>query len=150
MRRMATPEKLAFDDYDAVAAAVEETERGRWFLAEHERRILASSNKEVLDALTALDSRIASERASPSALAIVFLEQAIERARQVREAFGGRAPERMEEFERLVQAAHTALTVAAAGRTPEQSSVGELRRILQGPRMLSGGGGPMAVRAPDA
>lgn len=149
---MATPEKLAFDDYETVAAAVEETERGRWFLAEHEKRILASCHKDVLAALAALDSKIASERASPSALAIVFLEQAIERARQVRETFAGRAPERMEEFERLVQAAHTALTVAAAGRTPppEQNSVGELRRILQGPRMLSGSGTSMGARAPDA
>lgn len=47
------------DDYDAVAAAVMETARGRWFLEEFARRNRAAETKTVLAALSGVEARIA-------------------------------------------------------------------------------------------
>jgi hypothetical protein len=56
------------DDYDALAAAVMETERGRWFLAEFARRNRAADTAAVLDAMAGLEMRLAAERLERAAL----------------------------------------------------------------------------------
>jgi hypothetical protein len=56
------------DDYDALAAAVMETERGRWFLAEFARRNRAADTAVVLDAMAGLEMRLAAERLERAAV----------------------------------------------------------------------------------
>ncbi|GLK68049.1 hypothetical protein [Hansschlegelia plantiphila] len=51
------------DDYEAIADAVMETERGRWFLAEYARRNRAADTGAVLDALNELERRLSHDRA---------------------------------------------------------------------------------------
>ena len=47
--------RLTDDDYRAIEAAVVETERGRWFLAEHADRNRSTDATSILDALTKLE-----------------------------------------------------------------------------------------------
>lgn len=54
---------LSEDDYDAIAAAVMETERGRWFLDEYARRNRNSDTSSVLGAIDKLEERIDSKLA---------------------------------------------------------------------------------------
>lgn len=61
---MTTSTFLSLHDYDAIAAAVMETERGRWFLAEFARRNRVADTAAVLDALSALEARLL-ERLAP-------------------------------------------------------------------------------------
>lgn len=56
---------LTLDDYDAIAAAVMETERGRWFLAEYARRNRVADTSLVLEALSALERRLPAASQSP-------------------------------------------------------------------------------------
>lgn len=46
-------------DFEAIAAAVNETERGRWFLAEYNRRNRHADTRLVLDAIARLQSSLA-------------------------------------------------------------------------------------------
>ncbi|MEM1287321.1 MAG: hypothetical protein AAGH60_03110 [Pseudomonadota bacterium] len=57
VKKQALPPAPTQDDYDAIAAAVMETERGRWFLAEYARRNRHADTEKVLDALGSLQSR---------------------------------------------------------------------------------------------
>lgn len=50
------------DDYEAIAAAVAETERGRWFLAEHARRCRQADTATVLTAITTLEQSLKAHR----------------------------------------------------------------------------------------
>lgn len=50
---------LSASDYDAIEAAVMETERGRWFLAEYARRQRAAETQILLDAIQKLEAAIA-------------------------------------------------------------------------------------------
>ncbi|GLK75830.1 hypothetical protein GCM10008171_10840 [Methylopila jiangsuensis] len=56
---MSKPPQLTLEDYEAIASAVMETERGRWFLAEFARRNRVADTAEVLEALTRLEQRMA-------------------------------------------------------------------------------------------
>ena len=47
-------------DFDAIEAAVMETSRGRWFLAEYQRRNRSADTKLVLSALSKIDGKIVS------------------------------------------------------------------------------------------
>ena len=46
------PPGLAYEDFDRIEAAVMETERGRWFLTEHARRIRAEGADAVMASLS--------------------------------------------------------------------------------------------------
>ncbi len=59
------PATLSEQDYEAIAAAVMETERGRWFLDEYARRNRQSDTQTVLTALERLEEKI--DEAKPAA-----------------------------------------------------------------------------------
>ena len=50
---------LSDSDYETIASAVEETVRGRWFLAEYARRTRQADTKLVLDAIARLEHALA-------------------------------------------------------------------------------------------
>ena len=50
-----SPSPLSAADYDAIAAAVMETGRGRWFLAEYARRNRQADTEMVLSAIARLE-----------------------------------------------------------------------------------------------
>ncbi len=52
-------------DYEAIAAAVEETTRGRWFLAEHAKRTRHADTLLVLDAIARLERALREKAAGP-------------------------------------------------------------------------------------
>ncbi len=58
-KQVAATPRISEADYEAIAAAVMETERGRWFLEEYARRNRHSDTKTVLEALNRLEERIA-------------------------------------------------------------------------------------------
>jgi hypothetical protein len=62
MSAIRPPEGLSPADFEAIEAAVMETARGRWFLAEFARRTRAQETEKVLAALTRLETAVASER----------------------------------------------------------------------------------------
>ncbi len=64
-------------DYEAIEAAVRETERGRWFLTEHDRRSRSSEIRSVLDAIGKFESLI---RAVPESQAAPQLSQSLAEA----------------------------------------------------------------------
>lgn len=51
------------NDYDAIAAAVMETDRGRWFLGEYARRNRVSDTSAILDALAVIEKRLPADPA---------------------------------------------------------------------------------------
>jgi hypothetical protein len=57
-----TPAVLHPGDYEAIEAAVMETEKGRWFLAEYARRNRAADTLTVLDAVAGLERLLRRER----------------------------------------------------------------------------------------
>lgn len=54
----APPPGLQPEDYEEIEAAVMETARGRWFLAEYGRRQRAADGERVLDAIARLEARL--------------------------------------------------------------------------------------------
>lgn len=58
---------ISLEDYDAIASAVMETERGRWFLAEFARRNRVADTAAVLEALAAVEARLAERSDAPAA-----------------------------------------------------------------------------------
>ncbi|MCC6946214.1 MAG: hypothetical protein IT539_00470 [Bradyrhizobiaceae bacterium] len=59
MPRLPAPAPFTDADYEMIAAAVLETARGRWFLAEHARRNRNADTRLVLDAIEKLERLIA-------------------------------------------------------------------------------------------
>lgn len=53
---------IAEQDYEAIEAAVMETQRGRWFLAEYARRNRNADTTVILDAIARLENAVAHER----------------------------------------------------------------------------------------
>lgn len=60
--KIAPPEGLSEDDYEAIEAAVMETVRGRWFLAEFARRSRVDEMRQVLDAIGRLEQVVVDQR----------------------------------------------------------------------------------------
>ncbi|MCX7899727.1 MAG: hypothetical protein N2444_06560, partial [Methylocystis sp.] len=54
----APPPGLQPEDFEEIDAAVRETARGRWFLAEFERRLRAAENGALREALTRIEARL--------------------------------------------------------------------------------------------
>src|SRR3990170_3708177 len=52
---------LSDSDYETIAGAVEETVRGRWFLAEFARRTRQADTRLVLDAIARLEHALAAK-----------------------------------------------------------------------------------------
>jgi chemotaxis regulatin CheY-phosphate phosphatase CheZ len=80
------PSPLREEDYEAIEAAVMETARGRWFLAEYTRRNRNSDTRTVLDAIEKLERSMGHSSAGPRAehfsLDLMDMSAAIERTRQ--------------------------------------------------------------------
>ena len=55
------PQSQEFD-FDAIEAAVKETERGRWFLSEYDRRRRGTETQVLLEAIAKLDRLVATAR----------------------------------------------------------------------------------------
>ena len=56
---MTSPPVIPTDDYEAIEAAVMDTARGRWFLAEFARRNRTADTKVLLDAIERLERQLA-------------------------------------------------------------------------------------------
>ncbi|MGO9134006.1 MAG: hypothetical protein ACLP8A_08165 [Methylovirgula sp.] len=69
------PEGLSEDDYEAIEAAVLETVRGRWFLAEYARRSRVDEMRQLLDAVGRLEQVVVEQRTLPADPAIRLLVQ---------------------------------------------------------------------------
>lgn len=59
----APPPGLQPEDYEEIEAAVMETARGRWFLAEHGRRARAAEGEKLLAALSRIEARLEAQGA---------------------------------------------------------------------------------------
>jgi chemotaxis regulatin CheY-phosphate phosphatase CheZ len=74
------------EDFDAIEAAVMETERGRWFLAEHARRNRHADTLEIVSSIERLEKVIQRERAVPDIdrirLDLADMAEAIARTKQ--------------------------------------------------------------------
>ena len=69
------PEGLNEADYDTIEAAVMETVRGRWFLAEFARRSRVDEMRQVLDAFARLEQVVREQQTSPADPSIRLLVQ---------------------------------------------------------------------------
>jgi len=65
---------LSASDYEAIEAAVMETERGRWFLAEYARRQRATETQILLDAIKKLETAIAPAKSPAPAPGDLFAQ----------------------------------------------------------------------------
>jgi hypothetical protein len=68
MAMIPPPEGLSAEDYDAIEAAVVETVRGRWFLAEYARRSRVDELRQMLEGLARLEQTVSDQQlpADPS------------------------------------------------------------------------------------
>jgi len=114
-----TEPPFSSDDYEAIAAAVMETERGRWFLSEYARRNRAADTAAILAALSELERRFQPTPLQADAARMAHLLRAIgERTKLLRNELKqagatkpvGRALRQLKRLERVV-----ALAVAEAG-----------------------------------
>lgn len=58
------PQGISETDYETIEAAVTETVRGRWFLAEFARRNRSAEMRQLLDAIARLESTVATSQAA--------------------------------------------------------------------------------------
>jgi hypothetical protein len=65
MAALPPPEGMTEDDYDQIHAAVVETVRGRWFLAEYARRGRVEEVQEMLAAIGRLETAVTGQRTLP-------------------------------------------------------------------------------------
>ncbi len=109
---------LAIEDYDAIEAAVMETQRGRWFLAEHARRNRNCDTEVVLASLERIEKTIRRERAAPDIdrirLDLADMAEAISRTKQeiaqmkLDTEHGGRFADASHELDAIVDQTETA------------------------------------------
>jgi chemotaxis protein CheZ len=124
------PPPLSGADYQAIEAAVMETARGRWFLAEYARRNRHADTEMLLNALERLETVIRNETAGPVAerlrgglmgMAEAISQTKAEIAAIKPDASQGRIEEATEELDSVVHATETATSdiLAAAERIQE-------------------------------
>lgn len=108
-------------DYEAIADAVMETERGRWFLKEYARRNRNTDTQTVLDALARLEDRITTDAPSGGDTSVALishnvidLAEAITQVKREVQDLGGQGDEKdhfnsaTEELEAIVTQTETA------------------------------------------
>ncbi|MET0315088.1 MAG: hypothetical protein ABW275_11890 [Hansschlegelia sp.] len=83
---MNPPAPITDHDYEAIAEAVMETERGRWFLAEFARRNRAADTAMVLSALEEVERRLAARAPADNETFAELLRHVASRAALLREA----------------------------------------------------------------
>ncbi|GLK81157.1 hypothetical protein [Methylopila turkensis] len=135
---MSSPPPLSFEDYEAIASAVMETERGRWFLSEFARRNRAADTGQILQALEALEKRVTAAPAQAVSAARVPADAALS------------AP-----LDGLAEAAGAVRAALTAPKPPERrvelalARLAALERIVvDGLRATGGQPAPVAVAAP--
>lgn len=119
---------LAIEDYDAIEAAVLETQRGRWFLTEYARRNRNTDTAAVMTALERIERTVRRERATPDIdrirLDLADMAEAISRTKQeiaqmkLDADHGGRFAEASQELDAIVEQTETAtneILLAAEG-----------------------------------
>ncbi|MCE1236362.1 MAG: protein phosphatase CheZ [Hyphomicrobiales bacterium] len=119
---------LPLEDYDAIEAAVMETQRGRWFLAEYARRNRNSDTDQVLTALERIERTLRRDRAAPDIdrirLDLADMAEAISRTKleiaqmKIESEEGGRFAEASQELDAIVgqtEAATNDILLAAEG-----------------------------------
>ncbi len=79
---IAPPEGISEADYEAIEAAVMETVRGRWFLAEFARRGRADETRQMLDAIAKLEQTVREQQATPADPSIRLLVQRLKEVAQ--------------------------------------------------------------------
>jgi chemotaxis regulatin CheY-phosphate phosphatase CheZ len=104
--------QLAIEDYDAIAEAVMETERGRWFLAEFARRNRQADTLTIVDTLERIERTMKRQRKVPDIdrirLDLADMAEAITRTKQeifqmkVESEEGGRFAEASNELDAIV------------------------------------------------
>lgn len=85
MMKPRPPEGMTEEDYEAIEAAVMETVRGRWFLAEFARRSHVDEMRQMLDAVARLEQVVTSNHA-PADPSIRLL---VQRLKEVGGKLGG-------------------------------------------------------------
>jgi hypothetical protein len=90
MMKPKPPEGINEDDYEAIEAAVMETARGRWFLAEFSRRSHVDEMRQMLDAVARLEQVVTSSQA-PATPADPSIRLLVTRLKQVGEQLDGLA-----------------------------------------------------------
>lgn len=119
---------LAVEDYEAIEAAVMETTRGRWFLAEYARRNRNADTDAILGTLDRIERTIRRERAAPDIdrirLDLADMAEAISRTKQeiaqmkLDTEHGGRFADASHELDAIVsqtEAATNEILLAAEG-----------------------------------
>lgn len=86
---IAPPEGMSEADYEAIEAAVIETVRGRWFLAEFARRGRADETRQMLDAIAKLEQTVHEQQAMPADPSIRLLVQRLKEVARSLERTGG-------------------------------------------------------------
>ena len=131
-----TEPPFSSDDYEAIAAAVMETERGRWFLTEYARRNRAADTAAILDALSELERRFRQQAPQADAGRMAhLLGAASERTRllrnELKQAGAGkpvaRALRQLKRLERLVALALSEVEPSAAKGSAAQTIAAEER-----------------------
>jgi hypothetical protein len=79
---IAPPEGMSEADYETIEAAVMETVRGRWFLAEFARRSRVDEMRQMLDALGRLEEVVREQHAQPADPSIRLLVQRLKEVAQ--------------------------------------------------------------------
>jgi hypothetical protein len=89
MAMIPPPEGLSAEDYDAIEAAVVETVRGRWFLAEYTRRSRVDELRQMLDGLAKLEQTVRDQQL-PNDPSIRLLVQRLRDVSQTLEILAGK------------------------------------------------------------
>jgi hypothetical protein len=85
MMKPKPPAGMNEDDYEAIEAAVMETERGRWFLSEFSRRSHVDEMRQMLDAMARLERVVTTTQTVPADPSIRLL---VTRLKEVGEQLG--------------------------------------------------------------
>jgi len=127
-----TGKPLSDADYEAIAAAVAETARGRWFLTEHARRNRHTDTKLVLQAIEKIERSLSERPVTPQAeekirIDLIEMANAIERTKSEIAAIkpdgegSGKIGDATSELDSIVEATERATSdiLAAAERVQE-------------------------------
>lgn len=89
--KIAPPEGVSDDDFEAIEAAVMETVRGRWFLAEYARRARGDEIRQVLDAVARLEHVVTEKTEQRAMLADPSIRLLMQRLKEVTQHLDGLA-----------------------------------------------------------
>ena len=140
--KIAPPEGIAEEDYEAIEAAVMETVRGRWFLAEFARRSRVDEMRQMLDAMTRLEQVVAEQRTAPADPSIRLLVQRLKDVAQQLEGLvadmraQGYDEALCARIESQARAVGGVLRLNAPGSAPSAGAPAERVRAASPPRAL--------------